>query len=870
MSKGSVHQRSGPVYAGPAEAQATELVAERRGPHALVRRRGEAAIELSRLDRAPAVVGQILVLVTPGAAQAPSLAAELPSLLRPLAIGTNVRALRIGLPGYAADPRAPQFLADRLDVAVFAPDGPFCMLPEAAWYAGHGTGGTGWRLFRPNLPAGFGETRHPVPAWSAALPDRPVVHGDVVAEPVPAGLLVRDARARPAAIGQLAFAVAVEQTMPHIVVGGNGPAPAAASVAAVVMRTLPNGPFLLVPAAPEVAAYPWLVEFALGVGREVMVTTGVRLGSAFGISPFFVPDAEGQELFRPFATVIRQSAGGGDQQVLETAQPPPGWHRAGPRTYQYGEVRADVVPSGLVLRTGEADPGATARPFDPTGWTLYLGVPGEAIGQATLAAAQQLLDGLGPRQRPVVRLQLVGHLDDRASEMLGDGTVLTGPTARPAVVHPAAGSPSQQEHATLPAVEPPRAAEPPRSRAFPVPEPPAAATQPLSLPPQADSRRGPAGPIPSGMPIMTSSGAPSREQPQADVSPPAEIGRPEADPLVGLPPAGGSAIREPMRGEGGDAAAEIATAELPVPPLEAAEPPVLADAAGGWAPTDGGPVGRPTKVAERASTNGEQTRFTSAAGGAFGEALATVNAALATWPSMRQGDSPGVKADYIAVCLFLSSGEGAAAAVNRAVRAGREAPVDGQTACLSSGIRRLPTHRRPVLRQGKVGESLEHGSVPGAVLTEPGFLAASIDLDVTVPGADLDVLIWPSSARRTSELMIGRPISEVLFVAGARFKALAVRTAETGEPEDDGPVAPRIAVLFRELAPGESPSGSGELDERDLAVLEKLDRVLARRQGSRLRLVDEPGLISRLTTSMVAWHEELSSPDPDARPAMAS
>lgn len=811
MKRGSARQMSGPAYAGPAEAPATELVAERRGPHALVRRRNEAAIEVSRLDRAPAVAGQILVLVTPGAAQAPSLAAELPSLLRPHAM--NARALRICLPGYAADPRAPQFLADRLDVAVFAPDGPFCMLPEAAWYAGHGTGGTGWRLFRPNLPAGFGETRHPVPAWSAALPDRPVVHGDVVAEPVPAGLLVRDARARPAAMGQLEFAVAVEQTMPHIVVGGNGPSPAAASVAAVVMRTLPTGPFLLVPAAPEVAAYPWLVEFAVRLGREVMVTAGVRLASAFGTSPCFVPDAEGQELFRPFATVIRQSPGGGDQQVLDTAQPPPGWHRAGPRTYQYGEVWADVVPSGLVLRTGEADTGGTARPFDPTGWTLYVGVPGAAVGQVTLAAARQLLDGLGPRQRSVARLQLVGHLDDRANELLGDGTVVTGATALPA------------------------------------------ATQPLSLPPQADSRRAPAGPIPSGMPVMTSSGmpvptvsgAPGREQPRAEVP----------------PPAGGSALREPVRED------ESATAELPVLPLEAAEPPVLVDA-GGWAPNDGGPVGQPMKVAERPSTNGEQTRFTSAAGAAFGEALATVNAALATWPSMRQEDSAGVKADYIAVCLFLGSGEGAAAAVNRAVRAGREAPVDGQLACLSSGVRRLATHRRPVLRQGKVGESLEHGSMPGAVLTEPGFLAASIDLDVTVPGADLDVLIWPSSARRTSELMIGRPISEVLFVAGARFKALAVRTAETGEPEDDGPVAPRIAVLFRELAPGESPSGSDELDERDLAALEKLDRVLARRQGSRLRLVDEPGLISRLTTSMVAWHEELSSPDPDARPAMAS
>jgi hypothetical protein len=292
--------------------------------------------------------------------------------------------------------------------------------------------------------------------------------------------------------------------------------------------------------------------------------------------------------------------------------------------------------------------------------------------------------------------------------------------------------------------------------------------------------------------------------------------------------------------------------EATPPPAESAEP--VRQAAGG--------AGRALVVPARASTAAEQARFTSAAGDAFSEALATVNAAMATWPSMRADGSPGVKADYVAVCLFLGRGDAGARAINGALRVGQTGALDGQVPCLVSGIRRLPTHRRAVLRQGRVNESVEHGSTPGTVLTEPGFLAGSVDLDVTVPGADLDVLIWPSSARRTSELMLGRPIDEAVFVAGARFKALAVRTAEEDddeETEDDGsPVAPRVAVLYRELAPGETPTTT-ELDERDLAVLAKLDSVLARRHQGRLRLVEDPEVVARLTTSMVAWRHEAAA-----------
>jgi hypothetical protein len=218
------------------------------------------------------------------------------------------------------------------------------------------------------------------------------------------------------------------------------------------------------------------------------------------------------------------------------------------------------------------------------------------------------------------------------------------------------------------------------------------------------------------------------------------------------------------------------------------------------------------------------------------------------------------------VCLYLNNGQ--SSQVNEAVRAGVPAPIEAHLPCLASGIRRLPVHRKAVLRQGTSADSVESRSKPGTLLTEPGFLAASMDLDVTVPGAEIDVLIWPTTARRTSELLAGRAADEAIFVAGARFKALALHKHEPADdPDDDSPVGPRVTALYRELSPGEGPSGP-ELDERDLAVLAKLERVLVHRQQRTLRLVEEPGAVGRLTTAMIEWRVPAASAD--EQPAVAA
>lgn len=806
------------------------LIAERHARferHVLVRRRDEPAIDDRSIGQVPLVPAQLFVLVSSAARAEPSLATALPAVLTALPeLTPSIESIWLGAAGLGAEPELALRLAKELDSVVVAPDGGFTVAPGAGLYAGYGEGGRGWHEFSPNRPTRFLGARFPQPAWESWLPDSSVEAADAVVEAVPCGLLVHSADVDSAAVKALAFRVGVDPRFPKIVVGGAGSVPSPAAVAEVMNR-LSSERVLVVPGSGAAATNAWQVELALRVGRDIVFSTGVQTGADGDLSSTVVVDLAGEPLFRPFATVLRQPAGAGDQQVLDVAAAPAGWERNGRRSYRLaddGRVVADVVPAGLVLRPADAgriDSSAAAAPFDPSAWSLTLGVTGEVVSLPVLAAAEGLLARMEPRQREVVRVRVAGLLDDQADAALNQWT---GPAEKRSVHSPAPHpTPPSRQEASAPPGSPGR---PRRITADAPPASPSPATAEAIV-------------TTSTAPVSTVSGSAQSTWPKREHEPPEDAGSEAVD----------TANVEPELTSGTSSTSGEAFPPRPtvVPPAAISEP-----------------LSRPRAVPDRVSTSAEQARFTAAAGESFGEALALVNAALATWPSMRAEESAGAKADYVAVCLYLGRGEASAALVTAAVRAGRVAPLDGQVPCLVSGIRRLATHRRAVLRQGKLGESIEHRSDPGTLLTEPGFLTASMDLDVTAAGADLDVLIWPVMARRTTELLLNRPVGEAVFPAGSRFKALAVRTAEERDSEEgEGLSAPKVAALFRELAPGESPSGT-ELDERDLAVLAKLDHVLARRQETPLRLVEDAAVAARLTTSLVVWHDNSEGTGPAA------
>lgn len=254
-------------------------------------------------------------------------------------------------------------------------------------------------------------------------------------------------------------------------------------------------------------------------------------------------------------------------------------------------------------------------------------------------------------------------------------------------------------------------------------------------------------------------------------------------------------------------------------------------------------------MADRSSTADEQRRFTAALGAEFTDSLATVNAALSTWPALRQDDSPGAKADYVAVCVYLGLSRGGAVALNASLRSGNLPDLDGYLPCLVSGLRRLPLHRRPVLCQGHLVASVEQLYTVGAVVVEPGFRSASVAVDVAVPGADVDVLIWSRTARQLSVLAPGRTFDEAVFPTGTRFKVLDVKASWTRPADDggtDGARLPEAAVLLREVLADEDVSSNG-LDAVDQTVLARLDKVLVRRRRTPVHTIDDADLVARLT-----------------------
>ncbi|MET0189065.1 MAG: hypothetical protein ABW212_08720, partial [Pseudonocardia sediminis] len=249
------------------EAPSGALVAERHGAHVLVHAGDAADRERSFLAGLPPTPGDVLVLASQAAYRDPALTASLPDLLHPVLGdgggdgGGAGETLWLAVNDLASDPALLERLSTGLGRDVLAPDGPLTVLPGSGIHVGPGpgsgasSGGTGWWRTRSDVPAWLFGTRFPAPRWQTALPAGAFEAGGAVAEPVLAGIAVRDVQAPPVGPGAPAFANALDMGSPLVVVGGAGPVPAPAAVAAVLTRLPPGavGRVVLVPGTPAVA-----------------------------------------------------------------------------------------------------------------------------------------------------------------------------------------------------------------------------------------------------------------------------------------------------------------------------------------------------------------------------------------------------------------------------------------------------------------------------------------------------------------------------------------------------------------------------------------------------------------------------------------
>ncbi|WP_143466766.1 hypothetical protein [Lentzea kentuckyensis] len=893
-----------PATGAPLPSQRRErggdLVVEWRGPHTLIRSRDEVPGAADVLGTIPWVPGSVLVLASASAHRHPGLFVAVRdwlSALRSTPGGAGLKAVWLAVPdlGNTGGTSVPWLhgLAVDFEVDVIAPHGGLTTV-GAGMYVNRNEGGVGWRRFGPRGNGEVISSRFPVPAWEHQLPDGQLTVAGLVTETVPAGLAVRPAGLPALSHASPAFRAPLHPRIPKMVVGQPGVEVAAKAVAQLV-GDLPEPirrALLYVPVSPSAAAPEWAAELALLLGHDVMITAGLETMNSAGAIRTVVLGQHGEQVLVPLAALLRQRPGAAAPEVVGIASPPPGWEKHGPRSYrrlgdEHSSPLAEVLPGGLHVRAKGDQPMAPGR-LDSRSWTLAVGGAGRQVTESELAAVRELLGGLTPHQCHTAEVRVLGTAAPDGLAALGAYVRSVGATLKhepvpklravpkpeadrePEAAPKSGAAPEHESGAVLkPEAENESGAVPKHERA-----PEAVATPleagageenasvpvPLAREPEteADLVRGAGESAGNGIsssnvarlgePDITADAArgpgesvaepaiPPAPIPPAPIPPATESGR----PAPARPPVAVTSM--PVSTVSGPTTAKPTLQPAPEPAVEPEPEPEQHEPEAEEAVAAAHPrPDKPVELADRPSTPAEQTRLATSAGAHYTEALAAVNVALSAWPMLK----PDAKADYVAVCLYLGRGEGGAVSLAEALAEGRE-PFDAYLPCLVSGLRRLPTHRKVVLRQERVGKESPYAA--GAVLCEPGFLSASAELDVTTASADLDQLIWPVSARRTSELMMGRTVDEVVFPVGRRFKALALRTHE---PEDGiGPRAPRTALLTRELLPDEDPQSPQAL-ERDRTVLPRLERAWQERQSAELRLVEEPDALARLTAPLM-------------------
>ncbi|SFL33663.1 hypothetical protein SAMN05192584_11734 [Streptomyces pini] len=237
------------------------------------------------------------------------------------------------------------------------------------------------------------------------------------------------------------------------------------------------------------------------------------------------------------------------------------------------------------------------------------------------------------------------------------------------------------------------------------------------------------------------------------------------------------------------------------------------------------------------STQAERTAFRALAGSVWDRQAAAATRAFTRMPALRGHDQEATRADLVALLLYLRMPDGPLGhgELDRCLRAG-DPRLLPYAACVASALRRMPSFRGPVLRgAGPSGTGKPPAPAPGTVLRDPAPVSA-LPGDGRGPSpASARYAIWSVTGRRVRQLSDGTgPTArhdEVVFAPGTAFRVLDVRAG-----------GPSPLLLLRELPAGSAaaPAGHAQPDDRDRAVLARLDEAL-RQRPSGAAAFDWPG-----------------------------
>ncbi|WP_409179306.1 hypothetical protein F9C11_22365 [Amycolatopsis sp. VS8301801F10] len=676
---------------------------------------------------------------------------------------------------------AGQWLAERINRPVLAPDGSVIPSAGGALFVHAGRGG-GWVRFRPGRPPAWEAKRFPRPAWDSGIAaELTPTSSRGVAEPLPGGLWIRpvgfDAPQRHHRRALISRMPAQHDTM-TIVLGCPGCPPLALDDAARLWVQLPD----------KVAAKARFVQYgpmsvpgeastgqALAdlLGKPVAFYAGVPVGSPqLPTLRTVLPD--GRFGWRPFAAELGYEPRSGDEtplpHLLSHRPPVHGLDQISPAVYWYSpDAVVEVVQSGLLVRPPQDGPSTAA-------------VREIALDAAVHNLAFDAADEGSAARMRLLAEDLLARLDEETRRMsrVLPAAALLAERARPRAAARALDAIESGNPAPAAAAAPPPAYLPAAPAALGIAAPtevPGAIAAPAPAPAPVKTE------TPAASPVKAPAAPPAASPVKVSAAPPA------AKPITHLAPA------------------EVAPAKPVEPPVAAPEKP---PAALRFQET---PSAEATALLPQRGADKERQWLRKSLGAEYGLMSNTVARILSEHPGFQgvlsTSSSAEVLTDAVAVQLYLSP---KGSTIDAGLRRGANGPHVPVARCVVAGLSRLPSHRGPATFAAALPPSAWPLLDGRKVLTEWGFLNALTQPSSTVDG-ETDVLVWSITGRRTKllEPAEGGVENRVLFVPGTSFKVL-----ETREPAPGS----RGAVLLRELT-------ASEIDEtgrvaNDRAALDEL------------------------------------------------
>ncbi|MFD7000996.1 hypothetical protein ACFWA5_33170 [Streptomyces mirabilis] len=730
-----------------------------------------------------------------------------------------------------------QWLADRLDRVVVAPDGPQTAAAGGALFVAT-TQGRGWLRYEPGQPEVPDSQRFPKPAWEQFVSGDSQPTGPLgIAEAIPGGMWLRprDEDSTLAAARQhLAAQVIADLELLAVVLGAPGtPALPLEEIAGfwealdprvrAQVRFLPYGPV----AVPDHGTLGHALADLLG--QQVTLYNGFpALGRAGSTPEVHTLGPDGEPGWRPYVTELgylpSALTGGRPSPPTPVAYraPVPGLQPGtGLGVYQQApDAVLEVVASGLWLRPpGEPDDaeGVRSAAADPLHAAVLFSDSTPEITDRVRHLAREVLEQLPAEVR-------------RHSRLL-PASAVASPGSVPGHGHrPPPDAAARAEEPGEPSAE--------RQTAAPLAAARAAAISTATLPAvtadaeqygQATARAATdaAAPVPDGRPGTEPIAGTGRTQ-EGTTGPEAVDGLPQGGGD------GGSAVAGGLSGGGDDGPAAVDTPPRvrPRPRLESAPDPSTAPKAPPTAPPAPAPAAPATRTAAqpddvvRAQPVPEPAASVVVAAGQsvererawlrrtlaerYDEAAGFVTRVMSETPGLRSGytegtEEKGVLADLAAVRLYLASGAGAT--VNGAVHSATVGPHVPLARCVASGLRQLPSHRGVTLLRATLTEAQLDWYRTRREITDWGFCSALTNVRPGLPG-ETDILIWSLTGRRTALLDPEVP-DRVVFLPGTEFRVLHVT-------DEDG----HRTVLLRETASVGVPKEDA-LDQVALGALRK-------------------------------------------------